>query len=184
MRLPFSDAVRCPVILGGLRIPALVVVTMLAGCGYRVASSNRVPTDISTVAVVPLENATTTFEVEQILTRSLIQSLVEKTRFRVVSDASRADAVMTGVVSNVRANPVTFGAGTFGSTFLVTLTARLELRDRRTGKVLFRNDRFLFREQYVINRDVENFFSEFNPALERIAEDFASSVVTTILEAF
>ena len=43
---------------------------------------------------------------------------------------------------------------------------------------------YLFREQYVINVDVRNFFSELNPALGRIADDFAASVVTTVLESF
>ena len=42
----------------------------------------------------------------------------------------------------------------------------------------------MFRDQYVINVDVENFFSELNPALERIGQDFAASVVVGILEGF
>ena len=41
-------------------------------CGYRVASRNRVAPNIRTIAVLPFENETTTFEVEQILTRSLV----------------------------------------------------------------------------------------------------------------
>lgn len=163
---------------------AIAVWLVVTGCGYKVASANRIPRDISTVAVVPLENETTTFEVEQILTRSLVHSFVEKTSYKVIGDSNKADGVVTGVISGVHASPVTFGAATFGSTFLVTLTAQLEFRDRRTGEILFRNDRFIFREQYVINREVEDFFTELNPALERIAEDFASSVVTTILEGF
>ena len=157
---------------------------MIPAACYKPASANRLPLDIGSVAVLTLENHTSTFAVEQILTRSLVRTFVEKTRYRVLREAAGADAVMSGAVSRVTASPVTFGTGSFGTTFLVTLTARVELRDQRNGKTLFKNDRFTFREQYVINVDVDNFFSEQNPALERIAGDFASSVVTSVLENF
>ncbi len=164
-------------------LAVVIVAGLSAGC-YKPASSNRLPLDIGSVAVTPLVNETSFFAVEQILTRSLARSFVEKTRYRVVSQAGEADAVMSGAISRLSASAVTFGSGSFGSTFLVTLTARVELKDRRSGKVLFKNDRFTFREQYVISADIQNFFSEENPALERIASDFASSVVTSVLEGF
>lgn len=163
---------------------ALLILLLFPGCGYRVAAKNRLPGDIRTIAVLPLKNQTTTLEVEQILTRSLVRTFVEKTGYRVTRDAEGADAVLDATVSRLIANPVIFGQRTFGSTFLVTLNARVELRERESGKVLFQNNQYIFREQYVINVDMENFFSERNPALERIANDFASSVVTTILEHF
>jgi len=156
----------------------------LSGCGYRVASTNRLPTGITTIAVLPFENETTTFKVEQVLTQSVIRSLVEKSSYRVTRDPAKAEGVLQGVISRVTANPVIFGEETFGSTFLVTLNVRVELRERQTGKILFKNDEYIFREQYIINVDVENFFSELNPALARIADDFGSSVVTTLLEGF
>ena len=161
----------------------MLLVLQLA-CGYKVATQNRVAPDIGTLAIEPLENRTTTFEVEQILTRSLVRTFVQKSSYDVVSDSSQADAVFRGTISQVSANPVIFGEETFGSTFLVTLVGRVELRERETAKLLYENNDFIFREQYVINVDVRNFFSELNPALGRIADDFASSVVTTILETF
>jgi hypothetical protein len=154
------------------------------GCGYRVASKIRLPTRITAIAVLPFENETTTFKVEQVLTQSVIRALVEKSSYWVTRDPAEADGILQGVISRVTANPVIFGEETFGSTFLVTLNARVELRERQTGKILFKNDEYIFREQYIINVDVKNFFSELNPALARIADDFGSSVVTTILEGF
>lgn len=161
----------------------LLATTAAVGC-YKPAVANRLPLDIGSVAVLTLENHTSRFAVEQVLTRSLVRSFVEKTRYRVLRDSTDADAVLSGAISRLTASPVTFGIGSFGTTFLVTLTARVELKDQRSGKTLFKNDRFTFREQYVINVDVDNFFSEQNPALERIAGDFAASVVTSVLENF
>jgi outer membrane lipopolysaccharide assembly protein LptE/RlpB len=165
-------------------ILAAAVLTVVSGCGYRVASKNRLSPEFHTLAVLPLENKTTTSEVEQILTRALVRAFVEKSSYQVINDPSQADAVLRGVVSRLSASPVIFRRGTFGSTFLVTLQAQVELQDQRSGKVLYKNDGYIFREQYQINVDVENFFSELNPALGRVAGDFASSVVTTLLESY
>jgi hypothetical protein len=156
----------------------------LTGCGYRVASRNRLPQAIHSIDVRPLENQTTTYKIEQILTRALVSELVARTGYDVDSGNPQADAVLEGRVIRVTANPVTFGRTAFASTVLVTVYAGIELTDRRTGAVLFENDRYVFREQYIVNVDVENFFSEMNPALQRIASDFAESVVVSIVEGF
>ena len=165
----------------------LLVIAVLAllgsSCGYRTASATRSLKGQS-IAVVPLVNKTTTFEVEQILTRAVVRSLIERSSYRIVQDPSQADVVLRGEILSVMATPVIFGRETFGTAFLVALNAKVELKDRRTGKLLFKNDNYLFREQYEINADVKSFFSELNPALERIAADFGSSVVSTVLEDF
>jgi outer membrane lipopolysaccharide assembly protein LptE/RlpB len=162
----------------------LVLVVAMSGCGYRVASKNRLPQPIHTLEVKTLENQTTTYEIEQILTRALVTELVERTSYSVVSTESGADAVLQGRIIRLTANPVTFARTAFASTVLVTVYAAIELTDRRSGAVLFKNDRYIFREQYIVNVDVENFFSEMNPALQRIAGDFAESVVVSITEGF
>jgi hypothetical protein len=102
----------------------------------------------------------------------------------VIDNPSRADFVLDGVISRVRVSPVTFGRGSFASAFLVTLQARVRFLNRNTGEILYQNNAYIFREQYVINVQIENFFSELNPALDRISEDFASSVVSSIMEDF
>ncbi len=168
--------------IGNLLFFALVV--WIAGCGYKSAASQRVDLGIQTVAIDPFENLSNAFEVEQFLTRAVARSFVEKSSYRVVNDPVRADAVLSGIVTTVRASPVIFGRTSLGSTFLVTLQARVEFKDRRTGKTLFSKSDYRFREQYQINPDVENFFSEQNPALRRIADDFADALVTTIIEGF
>ena len=162
----------------------LLVSCSISSCGYRVAEHNRLDLGINSVAVQPFENTTTTYRVEQKLAEAMVRKFVEKTNWAVRSGNSDADAVLSGVVSRLSVSPVTFGQSSFGTTFLVTLAARIEFREKSTGRVLFKNDRYIFREQYQLNIDVERFFTEQNPALDRIAEDFAASVVTSILEGF
>jgi hypothetical protein len=164
----------------------LVGLLLLGGvpsCGYKTATARSADKGKS-ILIVPLVNKTTAFEVEQVLTRALARQFVAKSPYRVVNDMSEADLVMRGEIFNVSATPVIYGRETFGTAFLVTLWARVRLENRRTGKLVFRNDNYLFREQYEINPDTREFFSEQNPALERIASDFASSVVSTVLADF
>src|SRR2546425_8863517 len=39
---------------------------------------------------------------------------------------------------------------------------------------LYQNDNFLFRERYEVSTDVPSFFEEQDPALDRLARDFAA----------
>jgi hypothetical protein len=167
------------------RAALLVLISATAfSCGYKVASQNRLDQGFRSILVRPLENRTTQIEVDQILTRALSREVVQSTSLQVVNSEGQADVILTGVITSLRASPITIGRTAFGSTFLVTLHLRVELNERETGRVVFSRNDYIFREQYVINVDVENFFSELNPALDRIARDFASSVVTTIRESF
>ena len=120
------------------RAVVLLLLAVQLACGYKVASNNRIAPDIGTLAVLPLENKTATFEVEQILTRSLVRAFVEKSSYTVVSDSSQADAVFQGVISQVSANPVIFGEQTFGSTFLVTVVGRVGIARARNLEATFR----------------------------------------------
>lgn len=103
---------------------------------------------------------------------------------QVVNRESEADLVLTGAVNRVSASPVTFGRTALGSTFLVTVQVSLAVVEKDTGKAIFAHPAFVFQERYVINAEVENFFSELNPALQRVADDLASSIVATIREDF
>ncbi len=53
-----------------------------------------------------------------------------------------------------------------------------------TKKVLYKNDNYLFREAYEISTDPTSFFDEQDPALDRMARDFASRLVADVMENF
>jgi hypothetical protein len=50
--------------------------------------------------------------------------------------------------------------------------------------VLYRNDALSFREQYQSTQDLSGFIREDQPAVQRIASDFAQTVVGDMLESF
>jgi hypothetical protein len=68
--------------------------------------------------------------------------------------------------------------------FEVTIIAGVTVRDQTKNKVIFDNQNYVFRGEYEVSGDPQTFFSEEGAAVERIARDFAKSVLTTILEGF
>lgn len=167
---------------------AVLLVAVLAGsgCGYRVAGrGSALPKHWKTLAVLALENHTTQYRLEQRLTEALVRELLARTRYRVVASADGADAVLSGEVRSIEASAVLFDAATGrATTMVVTVVTRVRLVDAATQQEIYRNDNFMFREQYEISTDVPSFFEEQDPALERLARDFASRLVAVLLEKF
>jgi hypothetical protein len=156
------------------------------GCGYRVVGrANNLPADIRTIAVPTFENRSSTYRVEQRLTEAVVRELLQRSKYRVVPKVEDGDAVLHGAVSSVVTYPVIFDAATGrATTVLITVTIAVRLEDRATGNVLYRNDAIVFREPYEISTDIPSFFDEQGPAFDRLARDFASRVVASILEGF
>jgi len=48
--------------------------------------------------------------------------------------------------------------------------------------VLWQNDDFIHSERYVLNSNIQDFFSEENPALRRLADDLAGRLAGSILD--
>ncbi len=159
---------------------------LFAGCGYRVAGTGAgLPAGIKTVAIPALENKTSRFRVEQRLTEALVREFLARTRYRVVSDPANADAVLSGEVTSLESNAVLFDTATGrATTMLVSVRLRVKFVEAASKKVLWENDEYLFREQYEISADLKSFFEEQNPALDRLAREFAATLVSALLENF
>ncbi len=154
-----------------------------AGCGYRLADRSRTQPKVTTALAIPvLKNTTNTPRIEQILTRALIERFSENSSMDISSDDKQGDLVLEGVVTSLNSSPILFGQEGFANTFLLSIQASVKIIRKSDGKVIIDMPNFLFRDQYQINPDVQHFFSEQNPAMDRIARDFASTVVALCLE--
>jgi outer membrane lipopolysaccharide assembly protein LptE/RlpB len=156
------------------------------GCGYRTAGHSSVlPEDIKTVAIPSFTNQTDTFKVEQLLTAAVVREWTTRTNYRVVNEQSNsADATLRGTVLSSYASPATYDSQTGrAASVLVVVSMKVSLTDRQ-GKVLFENPYYVFREQYQVSREVQSFFEEDSPALRRLSDEFAHTLVSNILEGF
>jgi outer membrane lipopolysaccharide assembly protein LptE/RlpB len=171
------------------RLSAILLIaagSVLSGCGYHTAGrSSRLPPDVHTLAVPGFVNQTQTYRIEQIFTQDVVREFNTRTKYQIISTVSdSADATLKGVVVSTLAAPLTYDAQTGRvSSAVVTVTMHVTVVDRK-GRVLFENPNFTFREQYEVSREVASFFDEETPALQRMSQDFARTLVSDILEAF
>jgi outer membrane lipopolysaccharide assembly protein LptE/RlpB len=186
---------------------ALAAMAMyLAGCGYHVAGhSDMLPKTIHVIAVPTMENKTSTFKIEQQLTAATIHEFLAKTNYRIVSDAEGGDAVLRGKVLSMEVVPLLFQStptspsGTQtqaqATAMMVTMRCEVTLTERDNDKVLYHTDNFVFRNEYqlasaattsgtVTKAQVESFFQEGQPALERMSKDFATRLVAAVTENY
>lgn len=164
----------------------LATISILAGCGYHTAGhATRIPASVRSIAVPIFVNQTQTYRIEQMLTRDVVRELIGRTHYQVSNDAGQsADAVLKGTVTSAQAAPLTYDAQTGRiSSAVVTVAMKVSLVDH-TGHTFFENQNYTFRQQYQVSREVTSFFEEETPALQRMSQDFARTLVSDILEAF
>ena len=166
---------------------AVTLACLLAcSCGYHTAGHSSVlPEDIKTVAIPSFSNQTSTFKIEQLLTAAVVREWTTRTNYHVVNEQSNsADATLRGTVLSSYASPATYDSRTGrAASVLVVVSMKVSLTDRQ-GKVLFENPSYVFREQYQVSREVQSFFEEDSPALRRLSDEFARTLVSNILEGF
>ena len=167
-------------------VVALALVLAASGCGYHTSgNSSRLPQNVHTIAIPAFINQTQTYRLEQVLTGAVVREFVDRSKFRVTNEVSgEADAILRGTVVSAQVAPLTYDSQTGrASSAVITLNMKVTLVDR-TGKPLYENSNYVFREQYQVSREISSFFSEENPAVDRMSRDFARTLVSDILEAF
>jgi hypothetical protein len=160
-----------------------------AGCGYALAGRGSfLPSYIRTVGIPPIENKTTFYRVEQVLTEKVRAEFIGRGKYRVVPDATGADAMLTAEIGGISYQPVGLTEAQLASRFLFTVIIRAQFTDARTSEVLWSNDQLTFREEYELTTSGgvagETFLDQEASSFDRMSTDIARSLVTAILEAF
>jgi len=169
---------------------AAAVLSLLAlavsGCGYKTGGhAATLPADVHTLAIPAFVNQSKTYRVEQRLTAAVVREFIGRTHYRVLNQESgNADATLHGTVVSTQLTPVAYDSVTGrAASAIVVVNVKVSLVDRH-GKVLFQNPNYSFHDQYQISRDLNSFFEEESPAVDRLSQDFARTLVSNILEAF
>jgi hypothetical protein len=171
-------------------LAAIACAVAVSACGYSLSGRGSfLPAHIRVIGVPLFTNTSTVFEVERRLTEQVRTELLGRGKYRVEPAATSVDAVLNGVITSISIVPAGFTAEQQASRYAITMTARIELKDLKTDKVLVSNPSLQFREEYEITTgtsalDPTAFFGQESQAVDRIAADFAKAVVTSILEAF
>ena len=168
----------------------LMALTMTSGCGYALAGRGSfLPAYIKVVGVPAFDNRTSISNIDRVLTDRVRTEFGSRGRYRVQPDTNNVDAILTGTITNIGLTNTAYTAGSQAARVFLTVTASFEFRDVRDNKVLWSSPSLAFREEYAptsatTGTDVSAFFGANANAMERLAQNFARSVVTSILEAF
>jgi lipopolysaccharide assembly LptE-like protein len=178
---------------GILRCVALAIVLACAAasssCGYSLAGRGSfLPAYIRTIGVPLFTNQTSVYDFERRITERVRGELIGRGKYKVEPVETGTDAVLSGEIIAVTLAPAAFTEAQQASRYALTLVAKIEFKDLKSNKVLWSNPAWQFREEYEITNtttiDANAFLAQDTNAQERLAAEFARSVVSAILEAF
>jgi hypothetical protein len=169
--------------------------TASSGCGYALAGrGNFLPDYIRTIGIPTFQNHTSYFVLAELVTDKVRTEFIGRGNYKIVPEATGADAVLVGAVTNVTIVPASFSTEQQASRYTITVTANIELRDVAKDTVLWTNTSMSVREEYDATSALTNdptgfvdpstFFNQETNAVERVSSEFSRTVVSAILEAF
>jgi hypothetical protein len=169
-----------------LLLSASILVSHTIGCGYAlVGRGSFLPDHITTIGVPMFKNKTRKFRLEQIFTTHVINELINRGNFEVVPEETGVDAVLIGEISSYYAVPTSFSEPGQATSYEVFIRVKVALADLVENRILYENKYFEYSDSYDFPDDANTAFSpRERETLEELAEDFAESLVTAVLEGF
>jgi hypothetical protein len=172
-----------------LRLSALLVtllfVSGFAEC-YKPVTKNQLPARIKTVAVPAFQMGPQAlrYKLASRFTEAVVTELIPRGRgLRVQGEREGADAVIEGLIKSFSYSGVLLDDKGRARIFEVTIEVAVTVRDQTENRVLYDNQNFVFRGEYEFANDPRNFFNEEDPAVQRMARNFAESIVSTLTNA-
>ena len=159
-------------------------------CGYSLAGRGSfLPSYIRVIGVPEFVNQTPYLEVERRFTERVRTEFIGRGRYQVLPQEAGVDAALRGTITGLSIVPMNFNESQQASRYIIVINTKIEFVDLKTNKTLWENPSMVFREEYDLPPDTQAgnpsaFFGQGSNALERVANDFARSVVSAILEAF
>ncbi len=175
---------------GRRRLVVAFLALTLAGCGYSLAGRGSfLPPHIKVIGVPLFKNNTNLFEFERRVTDRVRSELIGRGKYKVETKTDGVDAVLSGEIISVSLAPAAFNESRQATRYVITLTAKIEFREVKENKVLWSNPSMQFREEYDVSTtaqaaDAAAFLGQDANALDRLATEFARTIVSAILEAF
>lgn len=159
------------------------------GCGYSLSGRGSfLPAYIRTIGVPIFANQTPVYDIERTITERVRAELLGRGKYKIEHAEAGADALLSGEILAVTLTPAAFTEQQQASRYVLTIVAKIEFKDLKSAKVIWSNPALQFREEYEITNtstlDANAFLGQDANALERLAAEFARSIVSAILEAF
>ncbi|HEY2843340.1 MAG TPA: LptE family protein, partial [Bryobacteraceae bacterium] len=147
--------------------------------------ADALPKTIKTISIPAFTNLTTRYKLTDQLPEIVSREFITRTRYRVVSDPTTADAVLRGTVINYSFNPTIFDPANGRAVIAeMHVTLAITLTERASGKVILSRPSFEVKDTYQISPNESQYFEESEPALKRAGQQVARSIVSAVLQNF
>lgn len=165
----------------------LLVVLEVTSCGYHlVGTTSFLPEDIENLHVENFVNQTKWVDMDQRLMEALTLEWVRRRRLRLVDTPAQADVVLSGTIQQLAVVPVSYDEQGRANEYQMSLQAMVQLKDVRAEEpqILWEDKAFSRRTSYSVDPVAVNYFDRQNIAMTELSADFASALVTAVLEGF
>ncbi len=177
--------------IGGI-LRTLIIAAALssASCGYTLAGHGSfLPDTVKTIGIPDFVNHTPYYDVGQTLSQRVRTEFIGRGKYKVLPQATGVDAVLKAQINSITLAPTAFNSSQQATRYTISVSLGIELVQASDNKVLWQNQNQVFREEYQLASgggvlDPAAFFGQSSNAIDRMAADFAQSVVSAILEAF
>ena len=167
---------------------------LLAGCGYhRLDRQQRVGAWAKkgeTIRLARFRNLTPRLGLEDRFTKALENRVVAASPWRLVAQGEPSRWVLQGTLESYASRPIGLTLGNdrmkasagSASRVEVVVVASVELLDGQTGAVVLARLGLTFSNQYRVDQNFASFESRELQVVESLADDFAESFLTQLLE--
>jgi hypothetical protein len=175
-----------------LALLVLAAAVSSSSCGYSLAGRGSfLPAYIKTIGVPLFLNNTPYFNIEQRLTDQVRAEFISRGKYQVLPQDTDVDALLLVTIVGVNIAPATFNTNQQASRYVIMLTASVQFKDVKENRLIWENPALTFSQEYDLpvslssgEVDPSAFLNQSSNAVQRVAQDFARSVVSAILEAF
>jgi hypothetical protein len=156
---------------------------VFVSCGYRLSGTGRLfPGHIKSIFIPDFENKTTRYQAEQFVTFAVREEFIKRSKLVLVDGLTKADSLLEGVIKKFEVRPLSYGEDASANFYNIIILLAVKFVDLKTNNIIFEDIKLKFTKNYEI--DSGDFFSQETEAIIKISEEFASSIVSTILENF
>lgn len=168
-------------------VPLLLILGagLSASCGYHlVGTSSAIPPNVRRLYIPAFVNRTGQPELEQRLSDMVNREFVNRGQLKLVAQASQADAVLKGEITNFGMFPLTLDQQGRAAEYQVSITIKVALTSVDGKTTFWENPSFIYQDTYPIDLTSPNYFDRLNVAVDQISSTFAQALVTSIMEGF
>ncbi len=161
----------------------------ITGCGYTNPYNINNKLDKSGEGHIELyldmwKNNTDLLGYQATIQHDLIIWLKKSNRFHITQNREQTDYILSGVIHSINQPALSYGTFDRATVLRAEVGFGYTITDHQTGKVIFKQDRLVKRENYNVGSDAVRTNSNLQKALKIMSEDLADNIYIQLFYLF